>query len=427
MESRRVRTGAYPTTTWSTADGELDLKQGRFVRIPERPDDLQVLWDEGILLDATDHKDGTSLPKWLDQETAKNYRRVGIVATAGLEPNDRQPQTLYREELAELERCGLILDPPAEVDAAEHHVYLRRLQRSQVWSIGLYELNWQATSSPQLTSLTVRPATGITNPILTRDDVTDVPAAFVADPFMICVGSTWHMLFEVLNWKSGNGEIGWATSPDGLHWKYEQIVLAEPFHLSYPQVFEWQGEYYLLPECHASGSVRLYRAKSFPTEWELAATLLTGGMFQDPTLVRHQDRWWLFVETSPDIKHDTFRLYFADNLFGPWQEHPLSPLRTDDPRHSRPAGKILSNGMQLVRFSQDCTTDYGAAVYAHFITKLTPTEYVESELSDLPLLSAGAEDWNAAGMHHLDAIVERATSEVFLVVVDGWRWGNCGW
>jgi hypothetical protein len=36
------------------------------------------------------------------------------------------------------------------------------------------------------------------------------------------------------------GEIGLATSEDGLKWDYKQVVLNEPFHLSYPYVFEWQ-------------------------------------------------------------------------------------------------------------------------------------------------------------------------------------------
>ena len=53
-------------------------------------------------------------------------------------------------------------------------------------------------------------------------------------------------------------------------------MLAEPFHLSYPYVFAWRGEYYMVPECHAAGAVRLYRAAEFPTRWVQVADLLTG-------------------------------------------------------------------------------------------------------------------------------------------------------
>jgi len=64
---------------------------------------------------------------------------------------------------------------------------------------------------------------GAINPVLTASDVTDREATFVADPFLFHEGSTWYMFFEVL---SNLGEqIGLASSSDGLHWTYQQIVL----------------------------------------------------------------------------------------------------------------------------------------------------------------------------------------------------------
>ncbi|HEY0729749.1 MAG TPA: hypothetical protein VGD38_16825, partial [Pyrinomonadaceae bacterium] len=83
-------------------------------------------------------------------------------------------------------------------------------------------------------------------PTLSKQNVTDVPTTFVADPFMIHDGS-WHMFFEVLL-TSDKGEIGLATSDNGLDWTYQQIVLREEFHLSYPYVFKWQDTYYMIPE-----------------------------------------------------------------------------------------------------------------------------------------------------------------------------------
>ena len=72
---------------------------------------------------------------------------------------------------------------------------------------------------------------------------------------MIHVVDTWHMLFEVYNHDTERGEIGWATSPDGLTWTYQQIVLKESFHLSHPYVFQWKDRFYLVPESHQSKRV----------------------------------------------------------------------------------------------------------------------------------------------------------------------------
>jgi hypothetical protein len=104
-------------------------------------------------------------------------------------------------------------------------------------------------------------------PILSAHHVTDIPAEFVADPFMIRVRGTWHMFFEVMNARTDKGNIGLATSSNGLDSKYEQIVLAESFHLSYPYVFNSGDDFFMVPESYEAGAIRLYRADPFPLKW----------------------------------------------------------------------------------------------------------------------------------------------------------------
>lgn len=82
-----------------------------------------------------------------------------------------------------------------------------------LWSIGIY-----TGSSP----VSLMPAPGIMNPVLTRDDVTDVCALMVADPFMIKVGDIWYMFFELYTRRS-HGEIGCSISNDGFKWTYQVV------------------------------------------------------------------------------------------------------------------------------------------------------------------------------------------------------------
>ena len=45
------------------------------------------------------------------------------------------------------------------------------------------------------------------------------------------------------------GDIGVAVSEDsGLTWKHLGIALDEPWHLSYPFLFRWEGQVYMMPE-----------------------------------------------------------------------------------------------------------------------------------------------------------------------------------
>jgi len=278
-----------------------------------------------------------------------------------------------------------------------------------LWSIGIYSGN-----SP----LALQADDAIPNPVLTRDHVTDLPASLVADPFLIRDGNDWHIFFEALDRRNGRGVIALATSGDLVRWTYRQVVLAEPFHLSYPHVFAWDGAWWMVPETHKTRTIRLYRATEFPLRWTLVHTLLSGERFADSTLFRHADRWWLFTETSPQMKHDTLRLYSADELMGRWTEHPASPIVAGDARSARPAGPVLATADGLVRVAQDCVPRYGVSVNAFEITELSETAYAERAVATNPVLRAGTAHWNSAGMHHLSA--HEVSPSRWIAAVDGW-------
>lgn len=261
------------------------------------------------------------------------------------------------------------------------------------WSIGIY-----TGESP----LSLAPPKELTNPVLTRDDVTDVPAVFVADPFIIQRDGLWYMFFEVMNRETGKGEIGVAISADGTKWKYQQIVLSEPYHLSYPYVFEAMNDCYMIPESHMAGAVHLYRSTDFPIGWSLAATLLRGAYYADSSILRYHGKWWLFTDASPDAQHHTLRLFWAEELTGAWLEHPHSPIVAGNPHIARPAGRVSIINHAPIRYAQDCYPTYGSSVRAFEITELHTEGYQEKQIGADPILQASGSGWNAAGMHHID-------------------------
>jgi len=247
----------------------------------------------------------------------------------------------------------------------------------------------------------VAPPPNVKNPVLTAKDVTDVRAQFVSDPFMVSENDTWYMFFEVFSRRTGRGAIGLAVSDDGLTWVYRQIVLNEPFHLSYPYVFKWKNQYYMIPETRAANSIRIYKAEHFPTKWSFVGKLLDGRRGSDPSVFYYTDKWWMFLETSAG-RHDTLRLYYSDDLVGSWNEHPKSPVSCGDAGIARPAGRVLVIGSQVFRYAQDCKFVYGNHVRAFEITKLTTTDYEEKEVDGNPVLKGSARGWNSQGMHHID-------------------------
>jgi len=277
------------------------------------------------------------------------------------------------------------------------------------WSIGIYtgQSPFHFYSPPD-----------VSNPVLTAKDVRDVPALFVADPFMVRDNSTWFMFFEVMNAQTSQGDIGLAISNDGLNWTYKQIVLDELFHLSYPYVFKWKNEYYMIPESFEANAIRLYKATTFPTEWSYVGSLIEGKLI-DPSIFHYDEKWWMF---AADLKgNDTLRLYYANNLRGPWIEHPKSPIIEHDANIARPGGRTIVWDGRIVRYTQDDVPTYGNQVRAFEIIDLSTTSYKELEVSENPIIKASGDawSWNGQGMHHIDP--HKVEDKKWIAVVDGRR------
>ena len=172
---------------------------------------------------------------------------------------------------------------------------------------------------------------------------------------------------------------------------------------------------YLIPESFNDSSVRLYRASSFPTNWELVGRLISGRPYVDPSIIYHDNTWWMFVANV--FNNDTLYLFYADTLTGPWVEHPSSPIVTGNANIARPGGRVTDFNGRLLRFAQDDAPTYGNQVRAFEILDLTRTSYLEAEVIESPVLSASGNGWNAYGMHQLDPV--EVSPGNWLAVTDG--------
>jgi hypothetical protein len=284
--------------------------------------------------------------------------------------------------------------------------------RQQVWSVGIYE-------GTDLLDL----GGSEDNPIVTSSDIGGDDVIGVADPWLVTSDDGWYLFFEVIQSRPGapndqHGVIGLSTSRDsGLSWNYAGVVLEEQWHLSYPQVFSVDGRYYMVPETQQSGQITLYSTETFPEGWS-AASVLMEGPFTDPTIFEHDGLWWLFATDSVDEPDDTLRLFFADDLEGPYTEHQRSPIVEGDVSKARSAGPVTADQGGLIRFAMDNSDGYGRAVRGFLITTLNTEDYDEEEVSTSPLVTGSGDGWNADGMHHLAPT--RSPDGGWVAAVDGY-------
>lgn len=222
-----------------------------------------------------------------------------------------------------------------------------------------------------------------------------------ADPFLFVHGDRLFMFYETAGHKLGHGVITMISTTDLCKWTKPKIVLQEPFHLSYPFIFEQDGVIYMMPESGAGGQLRLYRATDISlTRFEMVTSVLEG-RYLDSVLLKQDGKYFLFSSTEPEFRQYVLHLFCSDTLEGPYTEHPMSPICYDT-EYSRSGGRIIEVDGKICRVSQDCSSDYGDNVSLLSIDRLTPTEYEESVFCR-NVFNRSCEPFKGGG-HHLTCV-----------------------
>lgn len=232
---------------------------------------------------------------------------------------------------------------------------------------------------------------------------------FLADPCAFSHDGTTYLFFEDMVEEHGKGVISYSTlEPDGCL-SAPREALRQPFHLSYPFVFEHEGAVYMVPESSQNGTVDLYVAKRFPDQWEHHACLLRGLNATDATLYHDGARWWMFAAVGENgaAAWDELFLFTSLKLQGPWSAHPRNPVK-QDARSSRPAGRLFWRGEQLIRPAQDCSRVYGGAIKLCAVERLALDAFSERPLETIP------PDWiaGAEALHTLSSTAELEAIDV---------------
>ena len=204
---------------------------------------------------------------------------------------------------------------------------------------------------------------------------------FWADPFVIEHDHQWFVFVEECLCAEGKGHISCLTMDEFGQVSEPQVVLDQPYHLSYPFIFSHEDTYYMIPETAQHRAIELYRCLEFPAKWELAAVLLDRIDAADTTVLYHEGKWWLFtavLETPAALHRDELFVFYSETFpNGRWTPHPLNPV-VSDIKSARPGGRIFQHGGKLYRPSQDGSKGYGSGMRINLIQRLSPTEYQET-------------------------------------------------
>ena len=184
-----------------------------------------------------------------------------------------------------------------------------------------------------------------------------------ADPFVFEHDGRIYIFAELFDYFTRKGTIGYTVLENGA-WKRWKVVIDEPFHMSYPNVFRMGQDIFMVPETSADRSLRLYRAVSFPDQWEFVRVLAQDVQWVDTTFWQAAGKRFAITrdESRPDAPRDLL-LELSDRL----DLLSITPIREERPAYSRPGGNFIGAEGRYIRVSQDCSAHYGGGlVFSEF-------------------------------------------------------------
>lgn len=208
------------------------------------------------------------------------------------------------------------------------------------------------------------------------------PNHFLADPFVIKVGGENFCFLEDYDYNIERGYISvYKLSEEGAEKLGDTII--EPFHMSYPCIFEYQSRHYICPETSENKDIRLYECEKFPLDWKFKKTIMSDLSAVDTTIFERDGTWWMFTNIDPANAGDNcyeLSLFYADSpLSDTWTPHPKNPILVDAAKARM--GGILFDDKFAYRVSQQQAFDqYGKFSVINKITELSKTDYKEETM-----------------------------------------------
>ena len=230
--------------------------------------------------------------------------------------------------------------------------------------------------------------------------------SFKADPFYS--ENENSLYFEKFNYFLGTGKLAKYSFENK---SIKDIKTSNNIHYSYPCIFEYEGETYLIPEGAQSNKIEIYKIDN--DSLVKANTVVSGFAGVDPTIVEHNDAWYIFATDGRMGGHSYLNIFYAKNPLDEWTPHNLNPVKINL-SNSRGGGSIFREGDSLIRPAQNCFPDYGTSLVFNKIEVLNPDEFKEVVVGELK----PSENSTFKGIHTFSKnkeslIVDLKTNEYF--------------
>lgn len=204
-----------------------------------------------------------------------------------------------------------------------------------------------------------------------------------ADPFLLEKNGIVYIFFEAFDLIRQKGKVAYCTLNDNGTCSIPHMIIDEKYHLSFPYIFEYKDDMYIMPEMSGDYSLKLYKSSSFPDEWEISDVLLSDVYACDSIFIEKNNVQYLLTnEMFHNVPNGQYASCWVKNFVYKKDNVKVSQTGTrvaEGDFGIRNAGKSFIKDGVLYRIGQDCREKlYGRGLVLFEIVSVDP--YSEKKL-----------------------------------------------
>ncbi len=194
-----------------------------------------------------------------------------------------------------------------------------------------------------------------------------------ADPLTFEYGGKHYLFTEAYDRRKSVGSIAVSVIDDRGHISKPRIIIKEKYHMSYPYVFMWNGDIYMIPETSANMTINLYKCVEFPLRWKPEAQMRIDEVFVDADVFVMGDNELCLLGSAVNkadplkVRYSRYRITKNESEYSCHHEgYAASGWNYFD----RNAGKpVVIDGVKYIPTQESSETDYGIKINFRKYTK----------------------------------------------------------
>lgn len=111
-----------------------------------------------------------------------------------------------------------------------------------------------------------------------------------ADPILFSYQGLDFLFVEEYDRKLCKGQIAVALVSDSPKDMLFKTIIKEPYHMSFPMIFKWNNQIFMIPETSENFSFNIYQAVYFPYEWKCISSIKTEKKYVDSVVVEKNNQ-----------------------------------------------------------------------------------------------------------------------------------------